>query len=194
MTERYSKAGKQSGFAMIEILVTIVIVAIGLLGLAGLQARLQVAEIESYQRAQALLLLNDMSSRLSTNRRNAGSYATGVGATPLVEWGTGMTCPAVTSTSTQAAKDLSEWCNAIQGAGESASGSRVGAMTGGRGCIETLAANLYLITVAWQGFAAISAPPASVDCGLGDYNNSGACTGELCRRAVTTVVEISPLQ
>lgn len=172
---------------MIEVLVTIVIMAFGLLGLAGLQSRVQVTEIESYQRAQALLLLNDMASRVSTNRRNAASYVS------TSEWGFGAACPAVTVTSTQAEKDLSEWCNALQGAGETMSGSRVGAMVGGRGCIENPGTDQYMISVAWQGLTPISAPPASVTCGAGQYAGGTACAGDLCRRAVTTIVRIAPL-
>lgn len=180
-------ARHQGGVTMIEVLVTIVIMAFGLLGLAGLQSRLQVTEIESYQRAQALMLLNDMAARISTNRRNAASYAS------ATEWGFGATCPVVAATGTQAEKDVGEWCNALQGAGETLSGSRVGAMVGGRGCVENLGAGQYMITVAWQGLAPISAPPASVACGAGQYAGGGACVGDLCRRAVTTIVRIAPL-
>lgn len=64
----------QRGSTLIEILVTIVILAFGLLGLAGMQARVQTNELESYQRAQALVLLNDMVERIRTNRPTANSY------------------------------------------------------------------------------------------------------------------------
>ena len=47
------------GVSLIEVLVTIVILAVGLLGLAGLQMRLQSSEVEAYQRTQASLLLED---------------------------------------------------------------------------------------------------------------------------------------
>ncbi|MDO8958819.1 MAG: hypothetical protein Q7U85_03690, partial [Rhodocyclaceae bacterium] len=186
MNRRVCRPEYQRGTTMIEALVTIVIMALGLLGLAGLQARLQVVEIESYQRAQALLLLNDMSSRLSTNRRNAASYVTGN------TWGAGMTCPAATSGSAQHTKDLIEWCNALQGASETKGGGAVGAMVGGRGCVQDLGAGQYLVTIAWQGLAPVSAPPVGVNCGNGLYDG-GACTGDLCRRVVTTVVQIAPL-
>ena len=62
------------GTSLIEVLVTIVILAIGLLGMAGLEARLQTSEMEAYQRAQALILLNDMASRISANGANAAFY------------------------------------------------------------------------------------------------------------------------
>ena len=64
---------------MLEVLITIIIVSLGLLGLAGLQARVQVAELEAYQRTQAIVLLQEMVDRINANRRNSMNYVT---ATP----------------------------------------------------------------------------------------------------------------
>lgn len=181
---------RQLGASMIEVLVTLVIVSFGLLGLAGLQSRLQTSEMESYQRSQALLLLNDMANRIATNRSNAVDYVT-TAASPL---GAGMTCPTTTATVVQT--DLNEWCNALQGAGETTGGNNVGAMIGGRGCVEDLGSGAYFITVAWQGLTPISAPPTSVACGAtgSSYNTAGSsCVNDLCRRTVTTVVRIATL-
>ncbi len=179
----------QRGASMIEVLVTMVIIAFGLLGIAGLQVRLQVSEMESYQRSQALLLLNDMASRMATNRNYAGSYIT-VATSPL---GAGMDCP--TTTTTVAQRDLGEWCNALQGAGETmdAGATKVGAMIGGRGCVESVDGD-YLVTVAWQGLTPIAAPPASVACGVNSYNGAtGSCVNDRCRRTVTSLVRIATL-
>ncbi len=180
----------QSGTSMIEVLVTIVILTIGLLGLAGLQARLMVSEMEAYQRAQALILLNDMASRVATNRANAVTYVTGA-TSPL---GAGTTCSTNTSTRQQA--DAGEWCAALQGAGEKLGGDSVGAMVGGRGCVENLGGEgyeEYLVTVAWQGLTPISSP--ATGCGQGSYDGAAgsACTGDRCRRTVTTIVRIANL-
>ena len=175
----------QRGTTLIEVLVTMVIIAFGLLGMAGLQVRLQASEMESYQRSQALMLLNDMANRIAANRNNAASYA---GSTT---YGVGMTCPSTTTTIVQ--KDLNEWCNALQGAAETAGSSKVGAMIGGRGCVVASGSD-YMVTVAWQGLTAISAPPSSVTCGLNEYNTTGtSCVQDLCRRAVTTLVRIASL-
>ena len=184
----------QRGITLVEVLVTMVILAIGLLGLVGLQARVQVLQIESYQRAQALMLLNDMTGRIANNRNNAGTYVTGAlgSPTPL---GVGMTC--VNSTASRRDADIGEWCNALQGASESQGTNNVGAMVGGRGCVEDLTNGAYLVTVAWQGLVPISAsaPPAGVACGKDAYDGGtgSSCVGDLCRRAVTTVVQIATL-
>lgn len=183
-----SSRGAQRGVALLEVLITIIILAVGLLGLAGLQIRLQSSEMESYQRAQALILLHDMASRIATNRNVAASYVT---ATPL---GAGMTCP--TATSTQLEKDKSEWCGALQGAAETTGPTKVGAMIGGRGCVESIGSSQYMVTVTWQGLVPISAPPASVTCGQNAYDGSSAganCINDLCRRAITTIVNIATL-
>ena len=180
----------QRGLSLVEVLVTMVILAIGLLGLVGLQARLQILQSEAYQRAQALMLLKDMTGRIANNRNNAAAYATGA-ANPL---GEGMTCPSNVSTRQNA--DLSEWCTLLQGASEeTTTSSRVGAMVGGRGCVESLGNGRFLVTVAWQGLAPISAsaPPVSVACGAGDYDGGTVCVDDLCRRVVTSIVRIANL-
>lgn len=180
---------QQRGLTLIEVLVTILILSVGLLGMAGLQARLQQSEMEAYQRAQALLLLDDMANRIAANRNQASLYPTGTTA-PL---GAAMTCP--TSTATQQERDLREWCQSLQGAGETAGTSKVGAMIGARGCVESIGSNQYLVTVAWQGLTPISAPPAGVACGLNSYNGAtgSECTLDRCRRVITTIVRIANL-
>lgn len=191
----------QRGTTMLEVLITIVIIATGLLGLVGLQARLQVSEMESYQRAQALVLLNDMANRIASNRNAAASYATA--ATIIAPLGAGLDCP--TTTASQKERDIGEWCSALKGAAESSPGvtcntttgvNCAGAMIGGRGCVENLGSGEYMVTIAWQGLVPLSAPPLSVACGQTEYDSTvvgAACINDLCRRVVTTIVRIATL-
>src|SRR4051812_33661484 len=102
----------QSGTSMIEVLVAIVIVVLGLLGLAGLQSRAQLGEAEAFQRAQAVVLLQDMVDRINANRRNSMQYVTAGEGTDKVE----QDCSAMTG----ATLDKCEWSNALLGAAESA--------------------------------------------------------------------------
>lgn len=171
---------------MVEVLVTMVILAIGMLGLAGLQSRLGLAEMESYQRAQALVLLQDMASRIATNRADAKSYVTGSVATLPLDG----QCPS--STATRQEIDALQWCQALLGAAEVQGGAKAGAMIGARGCVEELPNDEYMVTIVWQGMSPLAAPPQSVGCGAGEYDDP-SCTGDLCRRAVTTLVRIGDL-
>jgi type IV pilus assembly protein PilV len=179
---------RERGIAMIEALITIVILAFGILGLAGLQARMQVAEVESYQRSQALVLLDDMAYRLSANRANAAAYVT---ANPIGgAVGTGDAEPADCSAKAVGKdRDICEWSNALKGAAEQAGGAATGAMIGGRGCVELIAGVTpvsYRVTVVWQGLAATAAPVFT--CGQNAYGANDAL-----RRAVAKVVAVANL-
>ncbi|HEY6898901.1 MAG TPA: type IV pilus modification protein PilV [Rhodocyclaceae bacterium] len=172
----------QQGVSLLEVLITMLILSFGLLGLAGLQARAMTAEMESYQRGQAIVMLQDMVDRMSSNSGNAASYETG--ATPM---GTGATDAAdCTTLGTRAAKDLCEWSKAIKGSSENKSGSKVGAMIDGRGCVEAGGvSNVFVISVVWKGKTATVAPSST--CGQGDYGD------DTTRRIVTTTLTIPNL-
>jgi type IV pilus assembly protein PilV len=187
-------AKKQRGAMMIEILITLAITVIGMYGIIEVQSRLQLSEMDSYQRTQAVFLLQDISNRLDTNRSDVPGYVTeDLPGTGFV--GVGQTCPV--SDGTTASNDLSEWCDALQGASESLGVTNVGAMIGGRGCVEETApgSGQYMITVTWQGMSPVAAPPASVSCAANLYNNPAGsdCVDDLCRRYVTTMVQVANL-
>lgn len=177
----------QRGSTMVEVLVTFVIVAVGLIGLLALQSRLQHSEMEAYQRSQALLILGDMASRLANSVNAAETYVTGNDGV-----GVGISCPKGTSTKDI---DMREWCEALQGANETSSAGNLGAMVGGRGCIEDLHNGTFMITVAWQGLSPLKAPPESVGCAKDLYNAAAnsSCKNDLCRRVATTLVGVATL-
>ena len=174
----YSNPRQNAGFGMIEVLISLLIILFGLLGLAGLLTLSQQAEMESYQRAQALVLLEDMASRLNANRKQAVSY-TGL----LAGTGEAVTCPGATV----AEKDECQWHTALLGAAEKTGGTSIGAMIGARGCVISTATDTYLVSVAWQGLSPTFAPPAGLDCGINSYG------AETERRVVSTSVHIANL-
>lgn len=194
-----SRMKRQRGVTLVEVLVSLVILVFGLLGLVGLQAHSQIATFESYQRGQALILVQDMADRLSTNRGAVGCYAITTDTTNGTPYaGTGATtpiCTAAVGTATTRAladADLAAWDGALKGASETQGGSNVGAVLGARGCISFDAAtNSYRVAVAWQGMAATVAPTASGDtaaiCAKDLYGN------EAQRREVKVIVRIANL-
>jgi len=178
---------RQHGISMIEVLVTIVILAFGLLGIAVFQSKANLGSVESYQRAQAVILLDDMTARLQGNIGGSADYV-------VAEVGTGDTQPTDCSTvAVGAARDLCDWSNALKGAAESDSSSnKVGAMIGARGCITQVQAKndtsgacipaIYQVAVAWQGLHATQAP--SITCGKDKFG------AENYRRLVAAQVTI----
>ena len=181
--EKRLGAHHQLGTTMIEVLVSIIIVVLGLLGLAGLQSRAAVAEMEAFQRAQAVVLVQDMVDRINANRKASAAYIT---VTPR---GTG-NAPIECSGMNGPARDLCEWNNALLGAAESVGGLKVGAMIGARGCVVDLGTTMprtYLISVVWQGLTPTKVPGATT-CGVGEYGDDAT------RRAITATVGIGCLQ
>jgi len=189
---------------MIEVLIAVVIVLVGLLGLAGVQSKAQVAENESYERSQALLLVQDMANRMNANRvdaRNLFYVTSAVGGGGNLADCTGQTGYRL---------DLCEWGNMLRGASETAGGAAcstasgtgcIGVMIGARGCITYDASTvlldktgavvpgtgIYTIAVAWQGLAPTVAPPAAITCGANLYGD------EALRRVVTLTLRIGSL-
>lgn len=108
MNEKHPRSGKkQRGFTLLEVLVTIVVLSLGLLGYAGLQMASLKNSASAYQRSQATILAYDIIDRMRVNRAQAlaGDYNTAVGA---AAGGAGM-----------AGDDLTDWkgllANALPG-------------------------------------------------------------------------------
>lgn len=179
---------RQRGTTLVEVLVTVVVVAFGLLGIAAFQAKAQVGSIEAYQRAQAIVLLEDLQARIAGNPGQAADYVT---ETAL---GTDDEPGDCTALATGSARDKCEWSTALQGAAElkGTAETRMGAMLGARGCVTQLqarsdtpgacAAGVYQLTVAWQGLHATQAPASA--CGEGEYGD------DTMRRAIGVRVAV----
>lgn len=175
MTTLTSSSRFQRGVGLIEILVTLVLLMVGLLGLVGVMVQSQRAQLESYERVQALLLAQDMVGRLSSNRVVASCYAITAVTGDAPSLGTGSavtpTCGAGTaSQQAMALADLTEWGALLMGAAEVSSAGNAGAVLGARGCIHVVSPNVYQISVAWQGGSAnATAPPDTMPCGKDLY-------------------------
>lgn len=197
MKSPHSNVHTRSGFSMIEVLVTMAILLLGLLGLAGTMMHGHRSEAESYQRAQALVLLQDMVSRIQANRLVADCYAFTTDATagtPYLGISATATPACASGTATQqatAVRDMREWSTLLTGAAEVVHGTdantNVGAMTGARGCVTYDATtNIYQVSVAWQGMGKTVAPPDSWACAKGNYGD------EKWRRAVSVTLTFAP--
>lgn len=94
---RVLSTASQRGVSLVEVLVAVVVLSIGLLGLAGLQASGMRVGQSSLHRSQAAQLAYDMVDRMRVNFANAESYKLTLNDTPP-EDGTSI-----------AARDLWDW-------------------------------------------------------------------------------------
>lgn len=208
MTRARNVLARPLGFSMIEVLVSLIIVVLGLLGLAGLQVRMQQAEFESYQRAQALVLLQDMVDRIQLHRVTASCFRLTTNTTTGAPYlGTGATFTPACSISdannnAMANATLNEWDDLLQGAAETKGGSSVGAMVGARGCVSYDAASelldstpaaipgtgIYTVAISWKGTNDTFAP--TVNCG----NDNALYVAETRRRVVSTTFRLGYLK
>lgn len=205
---------RQHGATLIEILVTLVILMFGLLGAVGVSSRAHMAELESYQRIQALQLVQDMASRLNANRKVASCYANGATGVTLGTGSTASSIPTCTQgTAPQQAQttaDLTAWNQELKGASEkladttnasgtTQAGAQVGAMIGAVGCItlDDPSNGVYLIAVAWQGLTSTAAPQLSdgtaFPCGKSSFHDANNQVDERLHRVITTKVQIGKL-
>lgn len=183
-----------AGFSMIEVLVTLVILLFGLLGAVGLMTASQKAQMESYQRVQAIILLEDMVSRINANRKVASCYAitditSGNGYLGTQPTATTPTCSVgTTDQNARAVSDLTDWGNVLLGASEVLNNNNTGAMIGARGCISYDATNdIYVVSVAWQGLSSTVASSTGLKCAATAYGSAAQ------RRIVSATVKIATL-
>ncbi|MEX1057457.1 MAG: type IV pilus modification protein PilV [Natronospirillum sp.] len=100
----------QHGVSLIEVMVSVMVLAVGLLGLAALLGNAMQSNQHAQARTQAIFLAGDMMERMRGNRNNRDDYVVGEMAQP----------PACTSAwvpdgdATIAENDLSEWRNALR--------------------------------------------------------------------------------
>jgi type IV pilus assembly protein PilV len=131
------KRKSSAGFTLLEVLVSIVVLAFGLMGLAGLMTVGLKSNHSAYMRSQATVLATDIMDRIRANRQAAmlNRYNLALGATPG-------------SADAIAQADLTAWKAAIEQALPSGQGSvNVAAQTKTIGGVNV---NIPVLTVQIQ--------------------------------------------
>lgn len=126
----------QSGFTLLEILITILIMTIGLLGLAGLQVVALRSNNTSYLRSQAVIQAYDMADRMRANLPGvvAGAY-NAISGTP-----TAQDCESSTCTPAQMATyDARQWNIA-----------NAALFPSGQGTVVSGANSTFTIAISWD--------------------------------------------
>jgi len=105
---------RQRGVTLLESLIAIIVAALGILGVLGVQMRTLTDTQTAVRRAQAVRLIEDLQERMRVNPNSLtmiSSYVSGWGSPP----GMGTNCRSVACTPAQlVAFDVSEWKTAVQ--------------------------------------------------------------------------------
>lgn len=124
---------RQQGFSMLEVLVTMVVISVGLLGIAGLIMTNMKNNNSAYARGQATILANDIIDRMRANRTVADTGAYNILMTAE---------PAAAPTSV-VQTDIAQWRAAL-----------ANAMPGGRGSILLNAEGHVVVVIQWNDTSA----------------------------------------
>jgi type IV pilus assembly protein PilV len=103
---------RQRGISLIESLVALVVAALGILGIVGVQMRTLADTQTSVRRAQAILLIEDLSERMKVNPNalnNLASYTSGFDDSP-----TPGSCASGCTPADQASYDLARWKETVK--------------------------------------------------------------------------------
>ena len=127
---RYALSGKHrsSGTTLVEVLVTLVVISVGLLGIAGLQLVSLRNNKDATIRTQASVLAADITDRMRANRTAAlnDQYNLEIDASP----GTGTSIPE---------DDLTAWRTAL-----------AQQLPNGTGSVDRTTGNVFTITIQWR--------------------------------------------
>ena len=152
---KFTQIKTKSGFSLVEVLVALVVLTIGLLGMAGLQGFSINGSYNAHLRTQATALAQGMVDRMRANSQLAstGGYNTNFGVAPV----DGLNCIVTFCTPNQMRSfDLQEWkCNLGNYAGSSACSTLVSQSTlpSGDGEITTPNAGQIQVSVRWSDTA-----------------------------------------
>lgn len=187
-----NRPARQAGFTLVEVLVTIFVVAIGLLSATALQAISKKAAVEAMQRTTATVLAQDMLERIRSNSAQEATYvgrtvsAANVPTQPAC--GRGTACSAAELVDV----DYYEWWRGLDGASEQiTNGADAAASAGGLrspiGCVRREGAvsgvgGWVEVIIEWRGLSVIDQTddgnpddPTSATCGAtaDDFGKTG---------------------
>ncbi len=145
-----SSVRSNAGFTLVEIVVAVLILSIGILGVAGMQSVGVRESQNTYFRSQANLLVADMAGKMRANateaKRGANSvYLEDAPESPGCAWGAGECDP-----SSIAGFDLQNWESAVQSSGLPHAGQAivsVGQINDAQGEVVTA---IYDIQIFWD--------------------------------------------
>lgn len=139
-----NRSGRQAGFSMVEALVALVVLSVGMLGIASLYVVSLRSSGSAISRTQAVNLASDLADRIRANRSAGNAYAAVVSTDDeptAVDSCIGQTV--ICDPATMAAYDLEVWRQQLIA-------TMPGGTTGAVSVVGTSSPRTYTITIEWK--------------------------------------------
>jgi len=133
------RSNRHKGFSLLEVIVTVAILTIGLLGLAAMQATSLNNNHSAYQRSQAAVLAYDIADRMRANMSGISSYKTSVMSPANATVKSGCMSAGACTAVQMAENDLYYWNKALTDAGLPSVAGTI-----------TVNGNVYTVSVRWD--------------------------------------------
>ena len=196
ISQRFEPQRLQRGVGMIEVLISMLVLSVGILNIAGLQTMAKKSNFNAIQRTSATVLAKDIVEKMRANPVSLGQYRTnGVGGGTLTLPATTCTLAGQCNSLQLAAYDLWQWEDLMDGSSENrdidGTNTETGGMADPTGCITgpvAGGAGIYTLSIVWRGLTELTNVSANL-CGVGS-GKYGA--NEEFRRLLTFDTYISP--
>ena len=179
---------RHGGFTLIEVLVTFVILAVGVLGIVSLLSVSKTSEYEAVQRARAVTMADGMLERIRNNPGGLAAYVTGLDASDAIGGGSQgadepeANCADVACDPDELAlHDLWSWEQVLDGTGVTVGTSTATAgLAGPKGCITFVArppwerSGQLSVLLQWRGLQESTDGVAAGDDVCGDGEDAGS--------------------
>lgn len=174
----------QKGIGLIEVLIALLVLAVGILGLVGMQLNAKRAGFEATQRSVATSLARDILERMRSNPTQLDVYAAAATNLDVDAYtgtaGTDCTATAGCTPAELAAWDMWDWIKMIQGDRTRLSGNPVGGLLNPVLCLYNDSGQVTVV-IAWRGANEIDQTalddPSGLglgECGDGKFDATGA--------------------
>lgn len=150
---------KRNGFSLIEVMVSLVILVIGLIGIFNLHLVAKKGSFESFQQTQASYYANDIINRMRINSSELANYAgtfTGSSISSAKACDVDVGVNTICTNAETRNWDLFQWERAFAGENEKSSdNTNVGGLDSATACISIVGTNVTVV-MTWKGVRSTS--------------------------------------